>query len=163
MKFKKEIIYDKETIIEGEKAYILKKHRQDFFLSPITLIVMIAWVVYSGKNNMFDGVLLCISATYFLVTFWFYLINPYRSASHWLKVGLKYATWIFTDHGIETITETGAISQDWNQVQSLLVTQNFWFLIYKSGAYSSLPMSSFNYEEKLYIQSKLTAFGAKIM
>jgi len=60
-----DVHYDSKTIVKGARAYWYKKYRQDIYLSPIVLLGVIGWLIYSGESNIFYGVVLALAIFYF--------------------------------------------------------------------------------------------------
>lgn len=163
MRYEIEVEYDSQSIIKGAKAYGLRKHRQDVFLSPVFLLVIVVWLIYSGDEGLLAGFLLAIAFGYLLIVYGIVFINPYRSAKIWKRAGLKKAKWTFDDEYIQSTSEIGQIRLKWENVRELWLDGNMWFLIYDSGVHSSLPVADFTEEQKIFVKSKVHSHGGRII
>ena len=149
------VLYNRDKIVRGGKAYILKKHFQDLLLSPLVLMVVLFWGYKTGANSTVFGIAITFSVFYFCGSIYLYFLKPYHSANHWEKVGLKEAIFRITESGIESESNIGKSAFEWNTIKKYWFTEEFLILVYKSGMHSSIPVNDFSKELKSFIVSKL--------
>ncbi len=149
------VLYDRDKIIRGGKAYILKKHLQDLILSPIVLMIVLFWGYKTGTNSTIFGMAITFALFYFFAALYLYFLKPYQSANHWERAGLEKAIFKITERGIESESNVGASRFEWNTIKKYWFTQDFLIIIYKSGMHSSIPANDFSEELRSFIVSKI--------
>lgn len=159
MKYEVEVVYDPKVIVKGAKAYWRKKYRQDIYLSPIVLVVVIFWLLYVNETDVIHGVVLTVSIIYFSLIYYLGFVNPYRSVKHWKALGLHKANMIFEESGFCVKSEVGLWKFDWIKVKSVWALNDIWIINYRSGAHSSIPVEGFSSDLKNFIKDKVRVNG----
>jgi len=155
MQFEIIVLYDRDSVIRGEKTYILKNHLRDIMISPFALLLVLFWIYKTGSNNVVIFIAFIAALVYFLISMYLFFLKPLHSAKKTEKYGDIERVFKISDDGIESKSFTNEYFFEWNDINKYWFSRDTLVLIAKSKRYSYIPAKGFSNELKSFIVSKI--------
>ena len=155
MKSEITVLYDKEIVLNGERAIFLK----EWFLLIIFYPFVIGGLLFEayetnskGATNFLAIILIILFVYSFIHSYYF---RPIKTADFWDKTGLKTAIFRFSDKEIIFEATSYKYNIEWNQIIKFWFTKDFLVLRTKQGWYQSIPIGEFGKQLIFDIRLKL--------
>ena len=155
MQFEITVLYDRDSVIRGEKAYILKNHFRDIMISPFALLFVLFYVYKTGSNSIVIFIAAIAALVYFLIFMYLCFLKPFHSAKKTEKHGNIERIFKISDDGIESKSFTNEYFFEWDDINKYWFARDTLVLIAKSKRYSYIPAKGFSNELKSFIVSKI--------
>ena len=163
MKFEATVTYSETIVQKSVRAFWWKKlGRELYWAIPVFMVGII--MIYASPDNWYYGAflsLVCAIAIVAILSSYFIYLK--RSLVLFKEMGDEKASWVFDDDGFHVKSQLGETKLKWKALKEILKFDEFWLLIYKNGAYSTLPMDGIAQECRDFIEtscSKANSGGA---
>lgn len=160
MKFDTIATYSEKTVRDSVRAFWWKKLGKELFWAAPVFIVG-AIMIYASPEKWYYGAFLSVvCGIAMLAIFTGYFVYLKRSLALFSEMGEEECAWSFDDEGFYVKSRIGETKLKWQALKEILKFEEFWLLVYKNGAYSTLPLAGISQECKDFVETSINALQA---
>ena len=152
MKFDAIATYSEKTVRNSARAFWWNKLGKELYWAVPAFTVGVI-MIYAAPERWYYGAffsLVCGIAMLSIIIGYFLYLK--RSLTLFNEMGEEECSWSFDDEGFYVKSRIGESKLKWQVLKELQKFEGFWLLVYKNGAYSTLPTASISEECKEFIE-----------
>jgi hypothetical protein len=153
MKFDTIVSYSESIVRNSVRAFWWKKLGKELYWAIPVFMVGVTIIVVSPEHWYYGAFFSLISAIAIIAILSGYFVYLRRSLALFKEMGDEKCTWIFDDDEFHVQSQIGETRLKWKALKEILKFNKFWLLVYKNGAYSTLPMAGISKECQEFIET----------
>jgi hypothetical protein len=153
MKFETTVTYSEGTVRNSVRAFWWKKLGKELYWAVPLFMVGVIVIAASPEHWYYGAFFSLVCAIAIIAAISGYFVYLKRSLALFKEMGNEQCSWSFSDDEFQVKSQVGETKLKWKALKEILKFEEFWLLVYKNGAYSTLPMAGVSKECREFIET----------
>ena len=153
MKFDTIVTYSESTVRNSARAFWWKKLGKELYWAIPVFIVGVFMIAASPEHWYYGAFFSLVCAIAIISILSGYFVYLRRSLTLLKEMGDEKCIWSFHDGEFHVKSQVGETKLKWKAIKEIMKCKEFWLLVYRNGAYSTLPVDGISKECQEFIET----------